>query len=474
MGNAPRELELAPYVPRLVLEWDLDAADARWRALEATCCFVDISGFTALSERLARRGRIGAEELTEVLNHVFSRMLEVAYAKGGTLLKFGGDALLLAFTGEDHATMAAQGAVAMRAALREARTLPTSVGRVNLRMSVGIHSGTFHLIRVGAAHHELLITGPAATATTRMEQTADAGEIVISSETADRLPAGAVGDAKGEGRLLRWRHVVDGGPGPIPPRPVSSAAVAACVPVALRTRLGQRGGESEHRLASVAFIKFQGVDDLLASDGPDRTAAALDTVVRTVQDAADSESVTFLASDIDANGGKIILITGVPAALEDDEGRLLRAARRIVEAPHPLPIRIGVNRGHVFAGDIGTAYRRTFTVMGDTVNLAARLMAAAKPGEILADRERSRPRADTVRHRRPGAVPREGKVGARPGVQRRSGRRLEDGLLRHAPLPRAGKGIGHSARRSQVGHGRTRAHRPRRCRAWCRQDPSHE
>jgi class 3 adenylate cyclase/tetratricopeptide (TPR) repeat protein len=384
MGNAPRELGLAPYVPRLVLEWDLDAAGARWRALEATCCFVDISGFTALSERLARRGRIGAEELTEVLNHVFSRMLEVAYAKGGALLKFGGDALLLAFTGDDHATMAARGAVAMRAALREARTLPTSVGRVNLRMSVGIHSGTFHLMRVGVSHHELLIIGPDATATTRMEQTADAGEIVISSETADRLPAGAVGDAKGDGRLLRWRHVVDGGPGPIPPRPVSSAAVGACVPAALRPRLAQRGGESEHRLASVAFIKFQGVDDLLASDGPDRTAAALDTVVRTVQDAADSESVTFLASDIDANGGKVILITGVPVTLEDDEGRLLRAARRIAEAPHPLPIRIGVNRGHVFAGDIGTAYRRTFTVMGDTVNLAARLMAAAKPGDILA------------------------------------------------------------------------------------------
>ena len=174
------------------------------------------------------------------------------------------------------------------------------------------------------------------------------------------------------------------GPARFRPVPCPAAAVAACVPLALRTRLGQRGGESEHRLASVAFIKFQGVDDLLASEGPDRTAAALDAVVRTVQDAADSESVTFLASDIDANGGKIILITGVPATLEDDEGRLLRATRRIAEAPHPLPIRIGVNRGHVFAGDIGTAYRRTFTVMGDTVNLAARLMAAAKPGEILA------------------------------------------------------------------------------------------
>ena len=384
MGNATAEVVLAPYVPRIAAEWDLDAPGALWREFDGTCCFVDISGFTALSERLARRGRIGAEELTEVLNHVFSRMLEVAYRKGGALLKFGGDALLLAFTGDDHAIRASQAAVAMRAALREARTLPTSVGRVNLRMSVGLHSGSFHLFRVGDTHHELLISGPAATETTRMEQAADAGEIVVSPDTAARLPAAAVGAARGAGRLLRWRQVIGEGPGPVPARAVSSAAVETSVPAALRLRLAHGTGESEHRLASVAFIKFQGVDDLLASGGPDRAAFALDTIVRTVQHAADREAVTFLASDIDANGGKIILTTGVPATLEDDEGRLLRAARSVAEASHPLPLRIGVNRGHVFAGDIGTAYRRTFTVMGDTVNLAARLMTAAQPGEILA------------------------------------------------------------------------------------------
>jgi class 3 adenylate cyclase/tetratricopeptide (TPR) repeat protein len=375
---------LAPYVPRVATEWELDAPGDLWRELEASCCFVDISGFTALTERLARRGRIGAEELTEVLNHVFSRMLEVAYDKGGELLKFGGDALLLAFTGDDHARMAAEGAVSMRATLREARTLPTSVGRVNLRMSVGIHSGTFHLFHVGDSHRELLITGPAATATTKMEQTADAGEIVISTDTAARLPAGAAGRVKGDGRLLRWRQVIDGGPGPTLVRTVHRDAVEASVPVALRARLGQNGGESEHRMASVAFIKFQGTDDLLATHGPDFTASALDEIVRSVQKAVDHESVTFLSSDIDANGGKITLTSGVPSAREDDEGRMLRAVRMVVEQRYELPVRVGVNRGHVFSADIGTPHRRTFTVMGDTVNLAARLMAAATPGEIYA------------------------------------------------------------------------------------------
>ena len=106
--------------------------DHQFQELDATLCFVDISGFTNLSEKLARRGRIGAEELTAVLNLVFANMLEIAYLQGGSLLKFGGDALLLMFTGFDHATRAASAAVEMRAALRTATESPTTAGRVRL------------------------------------------------------------------------------------------------------------------------------------------------------------------------------------------------------------------------------------------------------------------------------------------------------------------------------------------------------
>ena len=63
------------------------------------------------------------------------------------------------------------------------------------------------------------------------------------------------------------------------------------------------------------------------------------------------------------------------------------ALRRIADADLPLPFGIGVNRGDVFAGDIGPWYRRTYTVMGDDVNLAARLMAQAGSNEIYATAE---------------------------------------------------------------------------------------
>jgi class 3 adenylate cyclase/tetratricopeptide (TPR) repeat protein len=374
----------APYLPRVAAEWDLDTPEALWREVEATLCFVDISGFTALSERLARRGRIGAEELTEVLNHVFSRMLHVAYEKGGSLLKFGGDALLLAFFEGDHAVDAANAAVAMRATLREARTLPTSVGRLQLRMSVGIHTGTYELFRVGRLHHEFLVAGPSATAVTRMEQTAEAGEIVVSAATAARLPAAAVGAPKGDGYLLRRRRAVDGGNSAREIRAVEGDAIERAIPIELREHLGTGRTESEHRLATVGFVKFTGTDALLESSGIDATARAIDAVVTAVQEDAATEGLTFLSSDVDADGGKMILLAGVPTAREDDEGRMLRTARLLVDRELPLPVRVGVNRGHVFAGEIGTEFRRAYTVMGDTVNLAARLMAAAGPNEVYA------------------------------------------------------------------------------------------
>src|SRR5215469_9970214 len=138
--SGPERAGLERYVPRVAAEWEFDAPDARFRIADATLCFVDISGFTKLSERLARKGRIGAEELTEVLNRVFGEMLDLAYARGGALLKFGGDALLLMFQSDDHPLQAACAAVEMRAALRAAAMIPTSVGRVPLRMSVGVHS----------------------------------------------------------------------------------------------------------------------------------------------------------------------------------------------------------------------------------------------------------------------------------------------------------------------------------------------
>jgi class 3 adenylate cyclase/tetratricopeptide (TPR) repeat protein len=374
---------LERFVARPATAWDKDL-DTSWMAVPGSLCFVDISGFTQLSERLATRGRVGAEELTEVLNRVFGSMLDLARDRRGELLKYGGDALLLLFEGDEHPMQAASAAVEMRAALRDAAEIATSVGRVALRMSVGVHSGRVHLFRAVGTHTELMVTGPAASTVAQMEAAAEAGEIVVSPAALERLPTGSAIVRRGGGWLLRWRKPRVAPCGQAVSAETDDGLISRSIPTALQDYLSVKRSDSEHRLAAVAFVEFVGVDDLLETEDPETVGTALSELVDAVTTIADEEGVTFLGTDVDANGGKIILVSGVPATQIDEGGRILRSVRRIADVETPFGLKIGVNRGHVFAGEIGTEHRSTFTVMGDTVNLAARLMAAAPPGYIYA------------------------------------------------------------------------------------------
>jgi len=70
---------LKPYVSRLLIEWVRESPQTSYRAVDGSLAFVDISGFTALTERLARRGKIGAELLRDTLDGVFRALLDEAY-----------------------------------------------------------------------------------------------------------------------------------------------------------------------------------------------------------------------------------------------------------------------------------------------------------------------------------------------------------------------------------------------------------
>ena len=75
-------------------------------------------------------------------------------------------------------------------------------------------------------------------------------------------------------------------------------------------------------------------------------------------------------------------MSGAPQTFGDDEERLLRTVRAVVDAGLPLPVHVGVSQGRVFTGQVGAPFRRTYTVLGDTAALAARLMARAAEDEV--------------------------------------------------------------------------------------------
>ena len=375
----------APYVPRMLIQHLATHPDQRTWTSEGTSAFVDISGFTRLSESLARKGRVGAEQVADSIGHVFESMLAVAYSNGGSLLKFGGDALLLWFDGDEHAARACRAAVLMRDTLAAIGKIEVPDATIALRMSQGVHSGQFNFFAVGVGHRELLPVGPAWSRLVAIQHVADPDEIAVTAETAARLPAECFGESKSSARLLVAVPVADADDLPLRPRPpLAPQLVAGCLSAPIREHVLSGGVSSEHRPVTIAFLRFEGTDALIDARGADAAADALNAVVGAVEAACDRQGVAFLASDVDADGGKLIITGGAPKGTGNDEERVLLALRAIVATPLPIPIRIGVHRGAVFAGDIGPRYRRTYTVMGDAVNLAARVMAKAESGTIYA------------------------------------------------------------------------------------------
>ena len=320
-----------------------------------------------------------------LLDATFESLLGVARADGGDLVKFGGDALFLFFDGDDHAACACRAAAGMRAALAARGAVVTDRGRVRLRISMGVHSGPFLFVVAGDTQRELFVLGEHATTVTDMESAADAGEILISEATAALVPPGWLGVRRGGGVLLRrttGNPSVPDGRDRIDP----SGDIGHFLPRAVRRRLDDGEHGAEHRRTTVAFVHVGGVDALVRDQGAAAVAERLHRIVEVAVAAADRHEVSLLATDVAGGGVKLILTAGVPESVEDGEGRMLGVGRAIIDADLGLPVRVGVNTGHVFAGEVGAPWRRVYTVMGDAVNLSARLMSKAAPTELVASR----------------------------------------------------------------------------------------
>ena len=148
------------------------------------------------------------------------------------------------------------------------------------------------------------------------------------------------------------------------------------------------GGES--REVSVLFIDLRGSTALAEKLAPDRVVAMLNDLFTTVVNAVEAEQ--GWANKFE--GDSALCIFGAPMPQPEHAAHALRAARRLSADLHTLRRRhpdldagIAVASGTVVAGNVGSAQRYEYTVIGDPVNVAARLCSLAKraPGRVLVD-----------------------------------------------------------------------------------------
>lgn len=153
--------------------------------------------------------------------------------------------------------------------------------------------------------------------------------------------------------------------------------------------------EGERRQVTIIFADISG---FTALNDAAKSPAEVEQVVRLINLCLQelSEAIYEFDGQIDKYiGDAIMAVFGAPKAHEDDPERALRAALAMQERlekfnrnppmplPEPLGIHMGINTGTVIAGDIGADRNRSYTVMGDAVNVASRLEHVSERGEIL-------------------------------------------------------------------------------------------
>jgi adenylate cyclase len=384
---------LAAYLPI-----DRALALAGGRALpersNGAALFADISGFTPLTEALALElgPNRGAEELTIHLNRVYDALLGALERFGGSVMGFSGDAVTCWLDGDDGRRAVAAG-LAMQDAMRQFAAVRTASGReLSLGCKVAVAVGPVRRFIVGDPGY-LLIDAMAGSTLARLaqaEHAAERGQVVVHAAGAAGLADAVIfapsGDtAPAEARVAIGLAVpVAETPWPSAPELTQAQAGPWLLPP-VRHRLFARAGEflAELRPAVALFIRFSGID----YDADPDAGAKLDVFIREVEAILQRLDASLLQLTLGDKGSYLYVALGAPAAHEDDRTRALTAAVQLQEAAERLefiaPLQIGIAQGRMRTGAYGSASRRTYGVLGDNVNLAARLMTTADPGEIL-------------------------------------------------------------------------------------------
>jgi class 3 adenylate cyclase/tetratricopeptide (TPR) repeat protein len=427
---------VAPFAPSVVLS-QLDEPNGNRRRIAGqyitgTILTAEVAGLAALSSRMAEDGRAGAEAASAVVSQLLGTLFRTIHDHGGGVIKAGGETLTAFFDarklGEAHALYAATAALAL-----QERATTAGTGSPPLRLRVAAHVGRVLAVEVGdTGHAELLVTGHAISRVARALLGAAPGEVIVTDKLLGHIPA-ADAPLKVSGQHVlralaepapRPSFAIDHSPPPDATLPELLERLAALQPYAPRGIPGRLAsmtlGSGEFRPVTVMmanFCAFNRLLDLLElpaliESDPTIIGHVLNTYYTRIQAVIQRYGGVVNRIDLAPYGDRFVALFGAPTAHEDDPARAVQTALTVRAelsetnqaitgllrdwaAEHPdqqrlvylmsitMRQRVGIAGGDVFAGIVGAAERHEYTVLGQPVHLAARLLAGAEDGETL-------------------------------------------------------------------------------------------
>lgn len=364
--------------------------------------FADISGFTPLTEALvhALGPQRGPEELTIWLNHVYGALIADVHHYRGSVIGFSGDAITCWFDG-DNGERAVTCALAMQQTVKQFSGIQIAEGStVSLEIKVALATGPIRRFVVGDPAIQLIdaVAGKTLDLTAQGENVANRGDVIVAAETVatlgDRLTI--VGQRTNNTTQESFAVVSAvtpqsaGDPWPVPSSDqYDREQVRAWVlPTVYRwLSKGQSAFLAELRPAAALFLRFAGID----YDEDDDAGLKLDAFIRWVQQVIARYEGALVQLTFGDKGSYIQASFGALMAHDDNASRAIACALTLRKLPPELDyirdVQIGVAHGQMRVGGYGSDTRRTYGVLGEKTNLAARLMSGAKSGEIRTEFE---------------------------------------------------------------------------------------
>ncbi len=364
--------------------------------VQGAAIFADISGFTPMTEALVAElgAQRGPEELTANLNRIFHAIIEELDAFDGDVIYFSGDAITCWIDGDDGMRAVACG-LAMQEVLARVGEVRTPAGQVlRLAMKVAVAVGPARRFVVGDPQIQLIdvLAGRIIDQLAAAEHLTEKGEVVLEQSALESLEGRVeIAEARVDEESGRRAGVLQALTGQVPEVPDVVAHSALALDLvrpwllpAVFERLSTGRGEflAELRPATPVFVRFTGID----YDEDDEAIEKLDEFIRRSQAVFEENGGHLLQLTLGDKGAYLYGVFGSPEAHEDDAARASAAALGLLEldgATAAREIQVGIANGRLRSGTYGHATRRTFVCLGDAVNLAARLMSHAWPGQVV-------------------------------------------------------------------------------------------
>mmetsp|Transcript_8789 Transcript_8789/g.16399 ORF Transcript_8789/g.16399 Transcript_8789/m.16399 type:complete len:2007 (+) Transcript_8789:453-6473(+) len=444
---------LASLVSSRIIRYHMENLSSRTKQqvfssrFDAAVLFADISGFSNLAERLVKEMKhvaYAAENLSRYIGASLEKMVAKICNKGGDVIKFAGDAILAvfptsAFDGDLRKATLCCSKVALSLSKYDFRVSGSSAndedesGDKTVRLSVhcGVGCGTLVGYHVGGLNDrwEYFITGKPVDQISSCEPEAESGQTVVSRETLELCGESIGGTVLESGNLLLSEVKAD-----FPNKKLIFAemreytsrdpthyktlqGLLRCyVPSPALVSIDSGNGiwSGELRICSTMFCKLTGLN----YDGGDSALDVIQEAFTIVHKHILLYEGTLLRFIVDDKGAGVLAAFGLPPLKhENDAVRATKAAMNIKDEFDAAKLSknnwnvgcsIGITTGEVFCGTVGGNLRCEYTLHGVKVNLAARLMVAAKSG-VLCDRQTYRDSKTFVSYEKPKAIQVKGK-----------------------------------------------------------------